>query len=158
MTVYNYFPDCVTESELINYASKHDDLYVRKLADVVETARLAVNYEGYHDHTVDEYIKVLLEQIRQLEWQLEEAENDKEKAEVDREEFSNRVAALRYDLDHNFQYSQIEALKAEAFDLQTQLFYERNKVRNLERDLDKLENRYKDLEGRYNTWTIIATK
>lgn len=158
MTVYNYFPDHVTETELINYAARHDDLYVRKLSDIVEEARRAVNGEGYFHYSVDECIQKQHDEISSLTWQLEEAEKLKLEAEQDREEFSNRVASLRYDLDRNFQYSQIECLKAQLHDMQTELFYERNKVRSLQKDFDRLEADHKYLQEKHNTWTIIATK
>lgn len=151
-------PDCVPWNELIRYADNHPDSWVRRLSRDSQEICNILEERGFDpSYSVAEVIDELIEERDSYKFGMEDAESDRNEACRARDTAERRVNALRYDLDHNEQARDIEALKAELIrrsdterDLRRQLHQKDNDIADLTRQVGKLTDKL-------NTWTIIAT-
>ena len=163
--IRSIFPDRVPLDELARYGENHDDLWIRRMGEIVMDVHVAIEESDYNRvEDLHDLIKEYREDLFACKQDIDSESEERIAVEQKRQEAENKVDSLRYELDRDEQNRYITYLRAELMrkndeitKQKTEIAAKNRSIRDQETDRTMLQNQLKQLEEKFQTWTIIAT-
>jgi len=163
--IRSIFPEFVPLNELARYGEDHDDMWVRRMGEIVMDVHVAIEESDYTQISdLHELIKEYREDLYSCKQDIDSESEERIAAEQKRQQAENKVDSLRYELDRDEQNRYITYLRAEITRKNDEIREHKRETTNLQSvihsrntDIVQLQNQLKHLEDKFQTWTILAT-
>lgn len=156
---YAYHPDImpahVTYRELARWGEDHPDLWVRKLAEIVDVVDSELKFTD--SDSLEDYLSNHSDRMKDLKNDLRWAQDYLEEADIERNKAITQLKALQLDMSRDEQALQVAHLKERIYNAIIDRDEVKSQMVNLRSNYDALQKSYKELESKYNTWLAIAT-